>query len=155
MAQHGRDFVIANRIDEICNCVCRGTMASARRLDFFAKRLFNVQIYHVEDARKQRIEVVGSCQSYSRIVHCRCYDVIVILMIMSCPFITCGADVEQLWQLLVGEYEEQFEEARLEAALILKAADTDSNGEIDFEELVEVVSLFDKSLSRTQVTFYL
>lgn len=76
-------------------------------------------------------------------------------MIMSRPLITCGADVEQLWQLLVGEYEEQFEEARLEAALILKAADTDSNGEIDFEELVEVVSVFDESLSRTQVTFYL
>jgi hypothetical protein len=60
-------------------------------------------------------------------------------------------DVEDLWQLLMAEYEEQFEEARREAAMVLKAADTDGNGEIDLEELAEVVSVFDEQLSRPQV----
>ena len=60
-------------------------------------------------------------------------------------------DVENLWQLLMGEYEEQFEEARREAAMVLKAADSDGNGEIDLEELAEAVSVFDEQLSRPQV----
>lgn len=60
-------------------------------------------------------------------------------------------DVDDIWLNVSEEFEQQYEQGRIEAGKLLLAADVNQDGNVDLEEFVEIIRLFDASFSKAQV----